>query len=98
MLDPVLPTTGRVADVLGTPLVENPGMISAACTTASDRSYLAITVKPSGPGAATLERALDYLDARRPGWGLHALDINLTLGDLMEIVGRQGKAWIAQRR
>jgi hypothetical protein len=92
-LDPELLTIGAVATLLGTDLVENPGVVSGACTTAGDRTFLAISVKPAGPASASLDRALTALNARRPGWGLHALDINLTLGDLVEIVGRQGQAW-----
>ena len=97
VLDSELPTVGRVADALGTPLVENPGLISAACTTAGDETFLAITVKPNGAGAATLNRALTEGSARAPGWGLHNLDVNISLGDLVQIVTRQGKAWAAAR-
>ena len=96
-LDAELPTTGEVARVLGTTLVENPGLISAACTTAGDRTYLAVGVKATGVGAPALTRALTALDSRAPRWGLHAIDVNLTLGDLVEIVGRQGRAWTAAR-
>ena len=96
-LNAELPTVGRVADLLGTPLVENPGLISAACATADGKTFLAITLKPTGAGAATLNRALTDLSARAPGWGLHGIDVNLALGDLVEIVGRQGKAWAAER-
>lgn len=95
-LDIELPTRGEVATILGTPLVENPGLISGACATANDHTFLAISVKPGGAGAVTIGRALNDLDARAPGWGLHALDINLALGDLVEIVGRQGAAWTAR--
>ena len=94
-LDPMLPTRGEVARLLGTPFVENPGLVSAACTTAGYETFLAIAVKPSGVGATALTRALTDLDVRAPGWGLHALDVNLTLGDLVELVGRQAKAWAA---
>ncbi len=97
-LDPELPTTGEVAKMLATTLVENPGLISAACTTAGDRNFLAISIKPDGVGSSALSRALNALDSRAPGWGLHAIDINLTLGDLVEIVGRQGRAWAAAAR
>ena len=98
VLDSELPTVGRVAEALGTPLVENPGLISAECTTTRDWTFLAVTVKPTGTGATTLTRALTDLDERAPGWGLHAIDINLTLGDLVEIVGRQARAWTAEHR
>lgn len=97
-LNAELPTTGRVADMLGTTFVENPGMISAACATAGDRTYLAVSIKPAGFGAVALSRALTDLDGRAPGWGLHALDVNLALGDLVEIVGRQASAWSDKRR
>ena len=94
-LDSELPTRGEVARLLGTPFVENPGLVAGACATAGDHSFLAIQVKPEGTGAATLAKALTDLDGRSPGWGLHGLDLNLTLGDLVEIVGRQGAAWLA---
>ena len=98
IMDSELPTRGEVAKLLGTPFVENPGLVSGSCQAANDHVYLAIAVKPEGVGAATLGRALNDLDARAPGWGLHALDLNLALGDLVEIVGRQGAAWTAAHR
>ena len=97
-LEAELPTRGEVARVLGTPLVENPGLISAACTSAGGRSFLAVSVKAEGAGAVVLARALTALDARAPGWGLHALDVDLALGDLVRIVERQGAAWTATHR
>ena len=29
-------------------------------------------------------------------WGLHLIDVNLALGNLVDIVGQQAKAWVAQ--
>jgi hypothetical protein len=97
-LDAELLTTPAVRERLGTPLVENPGLISAICTTSGDRTFLAVSVKQAGVGAATLGRALQDLDKAGPQWGLHPIDVSLTLGDLVEIVGRQGKAWAAAHR
>jgi hypothetical protein len=97
VLNSELRTTPRVESVLGTTLVENPGLISGACTRSGDRIFLAISVKQAGVGAQVLSRALADLDARA-GWGLHALDVSLTLGDLVEIVGRQSKAWTTAKR
>ena len=28
-------------------------------------------------------------------WGLHLIDVNLTMGNLLDIVGRQSKAYLA---
>lgn len=97
-LDAELLATPRVKDLLGTVMVENPGMISAACTTANDRTFLAVSIKSSNLAAVALRRALDALSARAPAWGLHALDINLALGDLVAIVGREAHAWTAARQ
>ncbi len=97
-LDAELPTTGEVAKVLATTFVENPGLISATCTTAGDRTFLAVSIKPTGAAAPALTRALTALDARAPGWGLHGVDVNLALGDFIDIVGRQGRAWAAKTR
>jgi hypothetical protein len=97
-LDAELPTRGEVKMLLGTDLVENPGLITAVCSTEGDRSFLAVSVKPQGVGSIALGRALTGLDGRAPGWGLHALDVNLALGDLAAIVARQATAWTAERR
>jgi hypothetical protein len=97
-LDSELYATPAIKVVLGTPLVENPGLITGACTTAGDRTFLAVTVKATGAGASTLSRAFQDLDKAGPQWGLHPIDMSLTLGDLVEIVGRQGKAWTAATR
>ena len=97
-LEAELPARGEIARVLGTPLVENPGLISATCASAAGRSFLAVSVKTEGMGAVVLARALADLDARAPGWGLHALDVSLALGDLVRLVERQGAAWTATHR
>jgi len=96
-LDSELFATPVVKAVLGTPLVENPGLITGACATAGDRAFLAVSVKTTGVGAGTLGKALADLDKAEPRWGLHPIDVSLTLGDLVEIIGRQGKAWAAAK-
>jgi len=95
-LDTELPAVGEVAAVLGTNLVENPGVIQGTCTTTGNRTYLAITVQNTDSRAQRLAGALTTLETQRPGWGLHVVDIDLTLGDLAEIVGREGQAWRSQ--
>jgi len=97
-LDAELLTTPAVRARLGTPLVENPGLISAACASTGERTFLAVSVKPTGVGAATLARGFEELNGARPNFGLHALDVSLTLGDLVELVGRQAQAWAAGQR
>lgn len=96
-LNAELPTRGEVARILGTPFVENPGVLSAQCTSANNRTFLSVSIKAGVVGTESLTRALTALDSRAPGWGLHALDLNLGLGDLVEIVGRQGQAWMSAK-
>jgi hypothetical protein len=31
-------------------------------------------------------------------WGLHLVDVNLAVGNLVDIVGQQADAWVAARR
>jgi hypothetical protein len=89
-----LPTVGRLGVLFGTDFIENPDLISAQCARSGAGSYLAISV---GPGGELLAAALANLQTRRPDWGLHALDMNLALGDLVELVGRQSAAWAMRR-
>jgi hypothetical protein len=97
-LDAELPVLGEVAGALGTTFVENPGVISGQCTTVGNHTFLAIGIRAANSRTERLEAALTTLDARRPGWGLHVIDINLSLGNLVEIVGRQAQAWVPEVR
>jgi hypothetical protein len=90
-----LPALGRVADALGTDFVENPDVILAKCTQGGGRSYLAISI---GGDADRLAAGLADVQARRPGWGLHRFDINIALGDMVELIGRQSAAWTAHHQ
>jgi len=91
-LDAELPALGRVAEALGTTLVENPGQLTAACERRDGRSFLAVTVSA---GAPLLAAALEAVEARRPQAGLHVFDVNLALGNLVSLVGSESTAWLA---
>ncbi len=90
------PAIGDVARMFGTTFVENPGLLSAKCALTPDHSFLAITV---GEGAASrrVSAALAAAQASLPGWGLHMLDVNLALGNLVDLVSAQSKEWLAAR-
>jgi hypothetical protein len=92
VLQPELPAVGKVAQILGTTFVENPGLLHAKCAEAAGHSYLAISV---GEGAESqiVSAALMRAQANLPGWGLHILDVNLALGNLIDLVSDQAKAW-----
>lgn len=78
-----------------TPFVTVPGMLSAECASNANATYLAISVHPDPSG----KRADDFRGdvfthgAVRPRWGLHVVDVELAMGNLLEIVAAQSKAW-----
>jgi hypothetical protein len=81
---------------IDTPWVSVPGMLTAQCASNENASgYLEVTVHPDGSGV----RAEDITgDLRGPNgvqanWGLHLIDVNLSMGNLLDIVGQQAKAW-----
>jgi hypothetical protein len=68
--------------------------LSAACIWNAGHPYLAIS-PGADPRSAALFVALQSVQAEVPDWGLHAFDVNLALGDLVDLVGTESKAWLA---
>jgi|HubBroStandDraft_1064217.scaffolds.fasta_scaffold18265_2 hypothetical protein len=77
-----------------TPFVAVPGLITAHCVNAGGFNYLAIHLDadPKSPRASNIPGDLS------PDWGLHLIDANLFMGNLVDIVGDEGKAWKAEGR
>lgn len=96
-LDAYLPTSESETGTskFATTFLETPGLLSAACVSDAKHTYLAISVKEDRRAPDVL-LLLRYVD-RKPGWGLHDEDVNLALGNLVDIVGTQAKAWMARR-
>jgi hypothetical protein len=85
---------------IDTSFVKVPGLLSAQCVVNEHGSYLAVSLHPT-PGGA---RANDISgDVRVRGevledWGLHLIDANLNMGNLIGIVGVETKAYSAKRK
>jgi hypothetical protein len=77
-----------------TPFFETPGLLSGVCVAEGKHTYLAISVGQDRRAPRVLPLLHDV--ARNHAWGLHDLDINLALGDLVALVGSQSKAWLAR--
>ena len=75
---------------ISTPFVALPGLVSSACVDAGPFSYLQLTVHPD-PGP----RVDDIGGDLTAQWGMHLVDVNVALGNLIDLVGRQAKAWRA---
>ena len=78
------PAAGEVT----TPYVTVPGLVRAGCVSEGGFTYLAVEVQadPADP------RADDIPGDLGAGWGLHLVDVNLVMGDIVELVGLQAQA------
>lgn len=73
-----------------TPFVSLPGLVEGECTTdANGVNYLEATVTP----AEGDRRVTDLGGRLSPEWGLHLIDVNLVMGDIVDQVTEQTKAW-----
>ncbi len=77
-----------------TPFVSLPGLLTATCVNEGGFNYLSVHVNA--------DAADPRLDAIKPGgvtpdWGLHLIDVNLAMGNLVDLAESQGKAWRARK-
>jgi len=81
-----------------TPFVSTPGFVTAKCVADENGTYLAVYTHP-GPDPRTNVLTGDVVTngAIQKDWGLHLIDVNLTMGDLLDLVDHQAKAYAARR-
>lgn len=94
------PATAWAKDVsVTTPYVELPGLVSAQCVSQDGFDYLAVSVHPdkADPRADNIPGDLLVLGVPLKDWGLHLVDVNLTMGDLVAVVGAQAKGYAAAK-
>ena len=82
---------------IDTPFVSLPGLLTAECVSNEKGSYLAITVHgdPSDPRTDEITGDVVVNGVVLGDWGLHLIDVNLAIGNLVDIVGQQSKAYLA---
>ena len=75
---------------IDTPWVTLPDLVEAECVTRDGASYLEITVltDPADPRTSDIGGEVPL-----PSFGLHIIDANLGMGDFVEIIGQQAKAY-----
>jgi hypothetical protein len=83
-----------------TPWVSVPGLLSAKCASNEHASYLEITVNgdPADPRTDNIPGDLGVGNQILTDWGLHLIDVNLGMGNLVEIVQEQSRTWRAKTR
>ena len=85
---------------IDTPWVSVPGLLIARCTSNEHATYLEITVNgdASDPRTDTIYGDLGVGTQILTDWGLHLIDANLGMGNLVEIVKEQSRAWRSKTR
>jgi len=107
-----LSTTGRMIAMSGgapkpwaadktvdTPFVSVPGMLTAQCKTNEHAMYLEITVNgdPADPRVDDITGDLGLATKPLANWGLHLIDVNLAMGNLLDLVEQQSKAYRSRK-
>jgi len=85
---------------IDTPFVSVPGLLTAQCVVNEKGSYLEVTVHgdPSDPRADDISGDVMANGEVNASWGLHLIDVNLSMGNLIDIVRDEGKAYIAVKK
>jgi hypothetical protein len=78
----------RAAEIT-TPFVTYPDLVTAECVHEGDVTYLSLTVDgdPADP------RTDDIGGDLTPEWGMHLIDVNVAMGDLVDLVASQAAAY-----
>ena len=102
-LSPIMPANPRAAGSSGVTANLSPvplttvsyqlnGMVKGECVRGEGgTSFLAV----SSP-VERVQSGFERIDAGLPGWGLHLIDMNVALGDLVTLAGKQGAAWLGK--
>lgn len=81
-----------------TPFVSMPGLLSARCVSEGDSTYLSVKINadPADPRADDIGGDIAVAGLVLKDWGLHLIDVNLAMGDLVALVDRQAAAYAAK--
>ncbi|MBI1360325.1 MAG: DUF3089 domain-containing protein [Alphaproteobacteria bacterium] len=81
-----------------TPFVKTPGLVSTQCVHKGDYTYLELHVNANPKDPRTDDLAGEVVRATGPDltWGLHLLDSDHSMGDLIRIVKKQAAAYTAK--
>lgn len=83
-----------------TPFVSAPGLLSGECVANEHGSYLAVTVNAVASDPRTDDIIGDIVRDGKidKGWGFHLIDMNLVMGNLVDDIDAQSKAWLAANK
>jgi hypothetical protein len=109
-LDAVMSTVGEIslnrkeylpwtmpAKKVPTPFVALPGLLQGECVQRGEFSYLELSIQANTQDPRTDDLIGDVLTADggiNTAWGLHLIDMSLTMGNLVDVVGKQSQAYL----
>ena len=93
----VTPPPEKPIDTL---FVSVPGLLTGECVNDANGSYFAVTVhgNPKDPRVDDISGDVVANGTKLPAWGLHLIDANVAMGNLVSLVGKQSKAYLAGRK
>jgi DUF3089 family protein len=85
---------------IDTPWVSVPGLLTAECATNENATFLKVTVHgdPNDPRVDDITGDIGVPPNVLANWGLHLIDVNLSMGNLLDIVGQQAKAYASRSK
>ncbi len=85
---------------INTPFVAVPGLLTAECVNKGGFNYLAITTHPDAAGRRVGTINGDVIAGGQilKDWGLHLIDMNLTMGNMLDLVETQSAAYLKKAR
>jgi hypothetical protein len=94
------PPTWVAGKTIDTPWVTVPGLLTSRCVSNEKGTYLEVTVHGNPNDPRTDDIVGDVLTDGKvnPSWGLHVIDVNLAIGNLVNLVGQQAKSYVAGQK
>jgi hypothetical protein len=85
---------------VSTTFVTVPGLLTARCVSTPTFNYLSVHINadPKSPRASALVGDVVIGGQVQANWGLHLIDVNLAMGNLVDIVRQEGAAWARQAK
>lgn len=83
-----------------TDFVSVPGLLTGKCVSDESGSYLSVTVHGNPKDPRTDEIVGDVVSNGQiqHNWGLHLIDVHVAIGNLVDIVGKQAKAYLSRKK
>ena len=80
-------------------IVALPGLLSGECMTRENASVLSVGINadPADPRTDTINGDVMVGGQIVPSWGLHLIDMQVAMEDLVDLAKAQGQSWLRQR-